>query len=450
MRTLVIHTGSEHPALQYTLDFIRQHPLTREAGWLVAREPGTDASEIQLFYGAPLPENDDHFFIPAQGLCFGEPSVTRPLFANPYSFQDISVFSVEDYRQDNSRPLLQGNHFQFDLLEMIFFHISRYEEVFATAGQLNSSGWLAEEQHFLIRHQLQRQPVVDCLLACFWSAIQGQPVHLPTTYSLSHDIDFLYRYPTTVKLLRALAGAFVRGEGVSGLRYHWQRYRAIRRNQQPDPYDCFDWLLAPGTGWDKKTLYLMAGGETPYDNHYRIDDPRIRSLIGLARNRDYQLGLHPSYNAAFKPALFREEQAKLEQVYGKSVHNNRQHWLRWDWPTTPYIYGLQHIREDASMGYRHHLGFRAGTGFPYRLYDYQSQKAFDWRERPLALMDSAALHEADHTGIDPVALLNDFLQQNTGNSHISINFHNSNFDPALPHGQALADFYRRTILHLAG
>jgi hypothetical protein len=292
--------------------------------------------------------------------------------------------------------------------------------------------------------------VVDQLVASLLHLLLGKAVRFDTTYELTHDIDFLYRYPHFGAVLRALGGSLFRREGLSAMGHHWKRYRQIKSGAARDPYDTFDWLLSPAPNWQKKVLYLMAGGETAHDNHYRPDDPKVREVIELARSRGYLIGLHPSYNAGFKPELFQREKQKLEHICGQTIVHSRQHWLRWKWPHTPYLLEQAQIREDASFGYRRHLGFRAGTGFPYRPYNFHSEKAFRWTERPLALMESAALHEARHSGKDVIRLLDDFLALNRRNTRVGINFHNSNFDPTQPGGLALAAFYRNKVLQLDG
>ena len=123
-------------------------------------------------------------------------------------------------------------------------------------------------------------------------------------------------------------------------------------------------------------------------------------------------------------------------------------WLRFNWQITPKVLGKMGIAEEASIGYQHHLGFRCGTGFPYAMYDFRSEKAFNWLERPLILMESAAIHEAKKTGTPIDSLLQQFLDENLINTHISINFHNSNFDPELTSGRQLKLFYQNLILNL--
>lgn len=448
MLTLGIHTHLDHPRIRYTLDFLRQHPLTQQADVQIFLNNAPLTNDLNISYGTTTESVD--FVIPAQGVFFVEKIAGGPFYANRYTSPAETVYSVETRPSPSNRPLLMDRVFQFDLLETIFFHVSRYEEVFAGENGKQDSGWLEESRHLLIRTDLQQIPIVDRLIATFLELIVGRAISIPTSYDLTHDVDFLYRYPSFRSVLKSMAGTIYRRESLSHLRLHPQTYLKVRKGQQSDPYDCFEWLLSAASGWQQKTLYLMAGGETAHDNHYRIEDPKVRALISLAENRGYTLGFHPSYNAGFKPTLFKREKLKLEEILGRPVTHSRQHWLRWNWSVTPYLIDQFKISEDASLGYRQHLGFRAGTGFPYHLYDFRSETPFEWWERPLALMESAALHEARSAGTHPINLLQSFLDRNPANTHISVNFHNSNFDPTLSAGKALATFYQNKILMLAG
>lgn len=435
------------PRLRYTLSFLDQHPLCRRAEVSFSVNPPAGNKDFTIRYGFPeyIPAA---LIMPAQDSLFNPDVSPTSFFLNRYSFDNTTVYGVETEKSENTKPAFSDYRFQFDLLEAIFFHISRYEEVIATAEELDEAGWLKEEAHLLIRNGLQKRAVVDDLVAALLKAILGRSRAPSTTYDLTHDLDFLYRYPSPWSFARAMAGSLFRTDPLPNMRRHWNQYFRSLLGKGKDPYNCFHWLFAPTSGWRQKTLFLMAGGETRYDNHYRIDDPQVADLIDQARGQGYSIGFHPSYNAGFKPDLFNAEKARLEAVTGEKIIRSRQHWLRWDWSVTPYLLEANGIREDASFGYRRHLGFRAGTGFPYHPYDFRTEAAFPWKERPLVVMDSSAIHEAHRTGRELTGLMIDFLQQNAARTHISINFHNSNFAPTLAYGQELSDFYKNVILPL--
>ena len=89
---------------------------------------------------------------------------------------------------------------------------------------INRSNILKEDYHFLVRNQLEKQPVVDRLVDSFLAVTSGEAINQPSTYDLTHDIDFLFRYPSALSFFRALAGTLYRSEGwPSLLRPIWMR-----------------------------------------------------------------------------------------------------------------------------------------------------------------------------------------------------------------------------------
>jgi len=97
---------------------------------------------------------------------------------------------------------------------------------------------------------------------------------------------------------------------------------------------------------------------------------------------------------------------------------------------------------DSTMGYSDHLGFRCGTGFPYRMYDFKNEKKFSWVEHPMAFM------EADSTRENLIKIVSNFLLLNQENAHLMLNFHNSNFDPLLASGKMLRQFYENELISI--
>ncbi len=109
------------------------------------------------------------------------------------------------------------------------------------------------------------------------------------------------------------------------------------------------------------------------------------------------------------------------------------------------IWAQNGIQFDYSMGYNQHVGFRCGTGFPYRMYDFKNEQAFTWTEVPLVLMDSSVKHFVLKNGGKIGKVVDGFLQKNKWNAHISMNFHNSNFDELTEMGREVRKTYAQVI-----
>jgi len=233
-----------------------------------------------------------------------------------------------------------------------------------------------------------------------------------------------------------------------------------------DPFDTFDWLLkkekllSSARSWadskspheskgklqanatknssddlesadeyelTNKTLYILSGGEVPkIENHFDLNNPKVLEIIKLAKSRGYEIGIHPSYNAHLKKDLFKKEKEKLETLIGEPIKASRQHFLRWKFPETARIIEELGLKTDSTLGFSDRIGFRCGTGFPYYMYDFEKERAFEFLEIPMVVMDVGlmrdALFEKDNSYLET------FLKANFLNTQVTFNFHNSVFD----------------------
>ena len=435
--------GQQDVFIEYLLQFLEQHPL-KPASISFSKNASEDG-EIAIYYGISKAQTED-YFIPKQHLVF-QKTEPKTFIANRYIFGQSVVSSVEKESQSENLFIINKN-FQFDILETIFFHISRYEEVFAAKEDLNQAGWLDEKKQLLVRHRLQETPVVDHLVKVFFEIISETRIQHKTTYSISHDVDILYRLTPISNFFRSIAANLVYRRGIKDLqntiRYWWK----MQSGKLNDPYDNFDQLMRTEKVWKDKHLFLMVGGNTKFDKKYSIDHPKVEEIINSAIESGYKIGLHPSYNAGFEPNMYSKELRLLSKKLNQNIKLNRQHWLRFNWDITPYLWEENGIEIDASMGFNQHLGFRCGTGFGYHMFDFKKETAFSWKEQPLVFMESAAIHFTRNNQVDLTEIMSTFLLKNKMNTHININFHNSNFDPLVKDGQLIAEFYYHKLFKL--
>jgi len=430
-----------NPRIEYVINFIQNHPLCPQDFHFSIND--ISESDITIAYSQVyIPSN---FWIPKNGLFIENQldNQTSNLFCNTYFTKNNKVYSVEIGAKTGH---FHGeNQFGFDILSTIFFHISRYEEYFSDKQFHNKAGWLDENNQLLIQNDLNTFPIIDELLVAFFEEISNTTIKTTTTYDISHDLDILFRFKNKLSYIRSLAATIYHRRGWSEIKNIILHFFVGNK----DPYDTFDWMLSKGAKWKRKNLFLMVGGNTHLDNQYDIQHPYIQKIISLSKNRNYEIGLHPSYNAGFDNGMYTEELKLLSNINKQQIIHNRQHWLRFNWLTTPKIWASNYIKFDFTMGYNNHIGFRCGTGFPYQMYDFQNEKPFEWVEVPLVFMDSSLKHHFLKRGGNMKAMAQQFIEKNRYNTHISFNFHNSNFDELTDLGKELKDIYWE-ILKLGG
>jgi hypothetical protein len=85
-----------------------------------------------------------------------------------------------------------------------------------------------------------------------------------------------------------------------------------------------------------------------------------------------------------------------EERIEQSEWGARQHFLRWENPTTWRAYEEAGLAYDASVGYSARPGFRAGTCREYPVFDLEARRELRLRERPLVLMDTPTLDQIEN------------------------------------------------------
>lgn len=422
--------------IKYVFNFIQNHPLADKK---VAFHFDHKVQNSTIHYGN---KTDGHFNIPAQQLIFNHtPTHPAELIPNLYSYQYFELYSTEIKKRKTQDFLIQ-NLFSFDIIETIFFHISRYEEHISPADMTEKWGLGFLENHFIPRNQLQEIPIVDHLVYAFLDAIGAQPTKKATTYRLSHDVDNPIKLPSFYKLIKA-SGRLLLIER-KGLKAQWKlfnTYRKMKQGSAKDPYDTFDWLFRKEAL--EKVVYFMAGGITKFDNFYKIDSPIGRRLLKEAKEKNYKIGIHPSYEAYANEELYQKEKQQLEEVSGERIVLARQHYLRFQFPKTADIIDNQGIREDSTLGYRDMIGFRCGTGYGYRLYNFEKEAAYDFVEVPLIIMEWGLIVQENYDFERIEKHLDSFIKKNQHLTKVTILFHNSIFDMVEPNRQKLIKIYKK-------
>ena len=406
--------------IDYVLNFIEHHPLTQNK--IRFTRDDSIRFDLKLYYGTD--SFSDTYNIPSQKVFFSD---VLPQFdflkANPYIFDTYHVYAVEV----KSKPpgnFIQDHHFQFDILETIFFHISRFEEWYYLEGREDEHGRMDSKHQFLVKNKLQLKPVVDQLIFCFLKAFGIDIKERKTQFRMTHDIDFIVKRNDRWGVLKSMIGAILKRGKIHSASKIWQN------RHLENPYDTFDWMLRKEKGIEK-IIYFLVGGKSKFDNPCDLQIPVFKKTIQLCKERGYQIGIHPSYQSWKNKSLMQKERDKLQEAIGSIIDLTRQHFLRFSFKDTPKIIDALGLKEDSSLGYADQIGFRCGTGFAYYLYDFDNEKTFSFLETPLVVMDSALLNEGNFEARKIKKLLENFKVANQFNTKITYNFHNSRFYDAL-------------------
>lgn len=292
-----------------------------------------------------------------------------------------------------------------DVLGSVFYLVTRYEEL--VGGERDRHDRFLAASSATVRQGLLQRPIVDEYLDLLWSVLHAQWPDLirpPAAFRLrpTHDVDqpwaVLDKHPGAV-LRSAVKDVLIRHDP----RLAWSRLRALSARGTGrwahDPYDTFDLLMdAAEERGLRCTFYLLAGNRPgDPDFRYRIDDPWIAALLRRISQRGHEIGLHASYASHASVDRLRSELAALRSTcealgIEQSEWGVRHHYLRFDARRSWRDYAEAGFAHDSTLGYAEAVGFRAGTGREYPVFDVVQDRPLPLRERPLVVMD-VTLHE---------------------------------------------------------
>jgi hypothetical protein len=151
------------------------------------------------------------------------------------------------------------------------------------------------------------------------------------------------------------------------------------------------------------TCFFLARQEAPQDGYPERYQPALSESLQKAAADGRELGLHASYGARDETGSVAVEAAMLTKAIPSnslllSPKGLRYHYLR----SAPERLAAElreaGLRYDSSVGWPARPGLRAGTPYPYRLWDPERREPGGW-ELPLVLMD-ATLAEERYLGLD--------------------------------------------------
>lgn len=420
------------PRIRYVLDALELHPLAPPRLQYLLNPATAPPDSVICYYGATANAPENAIVIPAQRCFFvAQPTVRQSVVSNMYQLEGQRLYAVSPRSETPGQAFFAGGAFGFDWLETLFFYLSRFEEYAPAPHETDEFGVMKSSAQLLPRQGLHHIPVVDQLVAAILSALGFSPVQRPTAFSLSHDVDGLQVFGPGFRLLRYLGGVAMRHRSLR----RWPRivsdYLRVRSGRMSDPGDTFDWLLRLGPAVEK-TIYFGVENHSSYDHFPDLNTPALLEVRETARALGYQAGIHPSFNTWKNADLFHQERRTAEAWLGAPVVRSRQHYLHFAFPETADVLETTGMEEDASLGFRDRIGFRAGTGFPFHLYCFQSERPYRWVEKPLAAMDCGLVREGGGNPQEVLRIWTDFITQNREGTAVSLSLHNT-----YPYEQAL-------------
>jgi hypothetical protein len=197
--------------------------------------------------------------------------------------------------------------------------------------------------------------------------------------ALTHDVDLLGAGGLRTAF-RKLGGGIVRR---SERRLREGSAYLLDSLAGRDPAFPLDELVAAerGHGW-RSTCFFLVRQDDPHDGYPERYRPALPQALERTAAAGLEIGLHASYRARDRLGGIAEEAELLDGTQGV-----RHHYLRSAPGRLPAELRAANLRYDSSIGWPSLPGLRAGTPYPYRLWDRERREPGGW-ELPLVLMDA--------------------------------------------------------------
>lgn len=381
---ILVYTHKITPRLRYVFKHIFTRILQIPVDFTTTIEEFIAHNGLKMTYSkAPLGKE---FFIRSNDL----------LFEQGVNDIDISIFYWEEvpcFFNAGSKSVMP-----FDIFSASFYLLSRYEEYLPHVRDVHER--FTAEQSLAFKYRFLEKPLVDIWAFKLLEILQERfPDYEYTSrnyqYISTIDVDNAYAYKH--KSLVRTFGGFIKDFFNLKLKTFWDRL-VVNINFRKDPYNTFEKILALKKQYNISTIFFfLVADYTTFDTNVSASKNKFRLLIKTMV--DYAtVGLHPSYFSMKDESLLKKEKERLEQITNMPMEKSRQHYLRFSLPETyQHLIDLE-IKEDYSMGYASHVGFRASTCSPFYFYDLDFEIQTPLKVIPFALMDTTL---NDYMGLTP-------------------------------------------------
>jgi len=308
----------------------------------------------------------------------------------------------DSYYAESDRRVLLG----IDVFGSAFFMLTRYEEVVKADrdehDRFAAAASLAWQEGFI------KRPIINEYVEILWTCIKRlwpliERRRREYRVLLSHDVD----HPLAVAgkplgmVIRACGGDMLMRKDLDmALRRIRGYYRSLRGDFSNDPFNTFDFIMrvSERIGVRSAFYFMTAEARSRFDRAYSIHHPWFRGLMRKIASRGHEIGYHGSYYSYLDLEKTRREVAILikaltEEGISDSVLGGRQHYLRWQAPTTWRIWESAGLTYDSTLGFADCTGFRCGTCYEYSTYDIAEKRKMKLVERPLVVMDVSLIDD---------------------------------------------------------
>jgi len=305
------------PRLQYVCDHIAD--FFDEVSVLLI-ETNSDESLVDVIIGYGIEADNCDVLIPSHVIMHEVGVSDHEIIVG---YQEGLPFLFES--------LATGSDFPCDIMALIFYSLSRYEEYGVI--EKDQHGRYKSQQSFAVRHDFLSVALVDRWLLQLRRVIADKTgvvlnvKRMPTNGpSLDIDMPYAYRgkgFKAYLGILKDLANLDFSSSG-SRMKY-WLT--------GDDPFNTYDYITEEFRRCGAKAnVFILNRHQKPHDENHLAATEELASIVAQL-SEVAEIGIHPSYTSHEGESFLIEELASLEKMT-KLCGKSRQHFIKMSMPAT--------------------------------------------------------------------------------------------------------------------
>lgn len=353
-------------------------------------------------------------------------------------------FIINEFIVEEDIPVIYGNNklekseakiiCGIDIFASSFFMISRWEEyVNKKRERLNRFSAL---ESLSFKNNFLDRPIVNEYIEMLWNMLVDLGYEIKRKKRkfeliLTHDVDFLLLSQTPKKvIIKTFLGDILKRKNIKLAFSFFKDYLVSLFSKAKDPYNTFDYLMDLSEQKNLKShFFFMAKGQTIYDNNYSTKDKFLKEVILKIKKRGHSIGIHPTFNAYNDFEQFQKEKEELKKNLETNISFGREHYLRFEVPTTWQIWEDNNMSWDSSMGYHDKEGFRCGVCYEFSVFNILTREKLNLKENPLIVMDSSFIsYQQNDFDVVKINIFSLFSKIKKFEGNFIFLWHNSSFN----------------------
>lgn len=230
-------------------------------------------------------------------------------------------------------------------------------------------------------------PIVHLYAEHLWKLLKLKNPNLKKNqsqfdYEFTFDIDqpwmFLHK-PLKIKFL-SLAKTILKGnlKTTSKLLKIWRT--------KNDPFAVYD-IIFKNFNSAKTKVFFLINRSSKHDSRFSFKNKAFQDLIRKFEQKNYKIGIHPSFETYRDRNLLEFEKIQLESILNKQIINSRQHYLRYNLPETFQNYARIGLKHDYSICPIDYVGFKLGICISIPWFDLSKNEMTEVELHPSQIMD---------------------------------------------------------------